>query len=149
MKNLLKGITAAMVILIVAVVFIFDVQFYIVKSGSMESTIHTGSVIVVTKQKEYQKNDIITFTKSSETVTHRLIDFSENGECITKGDANKAIDPTTTKLEMVKGKVLFSIPFLGYLIVFIQENLFIVFITIISAVVLINSLSNGKEGDKS
>ena len=47
-------------------------------------------------------------------VTHRIISISGD-EVITKGDANNAPDDPIT-MSQIKGKVLFAIPLLGYLV---------------------------------
>ncbi len=50
---------------------------------------------------------------------------SEDGEAVytTKGDANENVDPRGIEEEMVVGKVLFSVPFIGYILDFAREPL--------------------------
>ena len=49
-----------------------------VETGSMSPTIEVGDLIVIHKQKEYSKGDVITFeSKDGIRVTHRIIDVYE------------------------------------------------------------------------
>jgi signal peptidase I len=70
----------------------------IVKSGSMEPAIHTGSVVVVKPEASYKQGDVITFGKDTKTqvpTTHRIVDTQVKSgimHYITKGDANNAPD---------------------------------------------------------
>ena len=69
-------------------------QSFLVQSGSMEPAIMIGDIVVVQKQNQYFKNDVITFlNKDQRVVTHRIIEIKEtDGEIqfITKGDANRS-----------------------------------------------------------
>ncbi|MFL7795630.1 signal peptidase I [Clostridium chauvoei] len=114
---------------------LFGFSFYSVLSGSMTGSIDTGSIIAVKKVEasKIKKSDVITFKTGGDTVvTHRVVNvFNENGlKFATKGDANEQIDPMKTSEDNVIGKVIFHLPFLGYLIVFIQNNLVVVGITL-------------------
>lgn len=81
----------------------------------MEPSIKTGSVILVQKSSDYSQNDVITYKNVNKTyVTHRIA-FKENGEYLLSGDANKTFDTERVKNEQIVGKVLFSVPYLGYI----------------------------------
>src|SRR5438445_7469167 len=74
-------------------------QTYVVLSGSMEPTIHTGSVIVATAADPaaLQVGDIVTFVRpgDEENVTHRIIEIKgspQGRSFVTKGDASGAPD---------------------------------------------------------
>lgn len=103
----------------------FDTKIYSVRSGSMEPTIPSGSLIVVVPADFYSQGDIITFKSSTEskTTTHRIFRTHEaHGEnyFITKGDANDALDSPMVHNSDIVGKLKFSLPLLGYLISFIK-----------------------------
>ncbi len=88
-------------------------------SGSMEPTIHVGSVVVIKPVKEYKVGDVITFKKPGQKTptTHRIVkkELKDGSvQFVVKGDANKDADPEPVKKEEIIGKVLFSIPYLGY-----------------------------------
>ena len=109
-----------------------------VMSGSMEPSIKTGSVALIetnlTDFNEIEKGDIITFDIGGSLVTHRAVDITEDG-VYTKGDANNAKDPWTVTDDNYYGKELFSVPYIGFLIVFIRQHI-IVTVLVIAAVFL-------------
>ncbi len=110
-----------------------------VVSGSMEPAIPVGSGVVVLSQPSYFDNDIITFKFSGNLVTHRII-FAGN-YFLTKGDANRSIDPETVEKEQIVGKVILHIPYLGYL----QESTkhlsgLVLFIIIPSCLIIIHEI---------
>ncbi len=94
----------------------------IVKSGSMEPTIRTGGIVVIHPSTEYNVGDIITFgadTKTQIPTTHRIVSIDGTGPLRafqTKGDANDAPDPSPTHLSDVNGKMLLTIPYVGYIL---------------------------------
>ena len=107
---------------------VFPVHLFVVTSGSMAPSLSPGSVIIVTPKQAYQEGDIVTFLlPSHQRVTHRIIrtSSSQNGETLffTKGDANTVPDREPLKISQIQGKVLFSIPFIGYLLVLLKDPL--------------------------
>ena len=98
-----------------------------VLSGSMEPAIKTGSIVFVRPVGNYKVNDIITFPGSgvdAQPITHRIVETKEAEGTIfykVKGDANDAADWQEVPREEVIGKVLFSIPFFGYLLSFAKQ----------------------------
>lgn len=104
-------------------------KILVVKSGSMEPAIHTGSVVLVSPRKEYNVNDIITFAGrggKETSITHRVMEIEDtNGKksFVTKGDANNAEDENKVALDKIIGKVLFSVPYAGYLVATAKEPL--------------------------
>lgn len=102
---------------------LIDAEPYTVMSGSMEPTLPTGSVVVSqsVSTDAVRFDDIITFQMESgrpQTVTHRVVavDVVEGETRLrTQGDANNAIDPEPIRPEQVRGKVIYHIPYVGYL----------------------------------
>jgi signal peptidase len=94
-------------------------QFVVVSGGSMEPTIHLGSVAIMANvdAKTLKAGDIIMFTDPSQpgrAVTHRIIEVKDGGASFaTRGDANKSADAGTVPAANVRGKFLFSIPAAG------------------------------------
>lgn len=88
----------------------------------MEPAIHTGAVVVVVKTNDYQVGDIITFGEMSRRqtpTTHRIMEIqNDNGriQYITQGDANDSVDFEAVAYKDVVGKVLFSVPYFGYIV---------------------------------
>lgn len=98
------------------------IQSYIVRSGSMEPAIMTGSVCFVDTRVQYEdirENDVIAFEHGKIRVTHRVTQITEDG-FITKGDNNDQSDGLTTNKGNYIGKSIFVIPWLGYVLSSIQ-----------------------------
>jgi len=119
-------------------------QVLTVLSGSMEPAIRVGSTVVVNPAEDYKIGDVITFRaggRSGIPTTHRIEDIrTEAGEpvYITKGDANPAADIVEVRKENVVGKVLFSIPYLGYAVNFAQKPIGFASMIIVPAVLIIS-----------
>ena len=114
----------------------------IILSGSMEPTIKTGSIVVIKPADDYGIGDIITFQTAidKDLITHRINDIKIVGNeprYITKGDANNAPDQREIVQREVIGKLLFSIPYLGYVINFAQKPLGFSLIIILPAIAIV------------
>lgn len=98
---------------------VFGYKPFIVLSGSMETKIHKGDLVLtkVVNPKTLKKNDIIAFRDSADTVTtHRIIDiaFDDNRKYfITKGDNNLSQDQNLVKFKDVEGLYMFRVPTIG------------------------------------
>lgn len=117
---------------------------YAVLSGSMEPKLQVGSMAYVkpTRPNAISKGDIITYTLSGDSktlVTHRVIDIDyKNKEFITKGDANEVKDGPIGFQRLV-GKMIFTIPYLGYAAVYLKTKKGLI---IIAAILVLMILSN-------
>jgi signal peptidase len=102
---------------------------FVVLSGSMEPAMSPGDAIIVREAApgEISEDDVITFGTGGETpTTHRVIDVVERDGStayVTKGDANEDPDTSAVRPEQVVGKVLFVIPFIGYVVRFVNTGL--------------------------
>ena len=119
--------TALAVIFLTAMVLLlpglFGIRPYVVYSGSMEPGIPTGAVVFVKEEKfSPKKGDIITFHNGNTVITHRVVKNTD-GICTTKGDANKTADPVTVKESQIVGRVVFHLPYLGYVIHFLRARI--------------------------
>ena len=112
-------------------------------SGSMEPTIKIGSVVVVKPESDYKVGDIITFGPASKTkapTTHRIFDIKVvdgNPVYITKGDANNGPDAKEIQKKDIIGKVLFSVPYVGYAVDFAKKPIGFALIIIVPAALII------------
>jgi len=140
---------AVLGVLLIAALFPIkgNIQIKVVKSGSMEPTIHTGSIVVVKPMTSYTKGDIVTFgpdTKKEIPVTHRIVEVKGEGvpmSFVTKGDANEDSDMKEIAPREVIGKVLFSIPYLGYVIDFARKPIgFFLLIIVPACIVIVDEL---------
>ena len=157
------GVTSTIIVAIIFVFAIFLVIFrlfgfeiYTVMSGSMEPTLHTGSLIYV-KQVDpatLKEGDIITFVADEDKtiVTHRIYAIEqENGNLMfrTKGDANDTPDGKATHYKNVLGVPSFQIPLIGYLAFYIQRppGIYIALVagTLLLAAVIAPTFNRGKE----
>lgn len=116
---------------------IFGYSYFTVMSGSMQSELPKGSFILVKKVDTTTLNidDTITYMRDSATsVTHKIIDIYENYDNTgargfqTKGVNNANPDSVIVYSSNVVGKVVFSIPALGAIMLYLAENVYIVFI---------------------
>lgn len=153
--KIIKGIFWAAIILasifiIMTSLNLFGFQAFIVKSGSMEPEVKTGSMVFDKKTDDYAIGEIITYkVEDNSTVTHRLYSIeSENNQTyfVTKGDANNSPDPNKVSPQNVVGEVLFSVPLLGYFVSFLRTPVgLIVFIIIPATIIVYEELGNIKK----
>ena len=144
-SSVLIGMVVALAVLLVAsrLPIPGNYKVLVVLSGSMEPAIHTGAVVVVKPASEYNIGDIITFGESGKNktpVTHRINNISLlDGQPVftTKGDANSDPDSAQIGLNDIQGKVMFSIPFLGYVLEFIRKPLGFAIVVILPALAVI------------
>lgn len=104
-------------------------QSFVVLSGSMEPAISPGDVVVVADAPASRigEGDVITFARPGvdTPTTHRVVEVSESevGEVYTtKGDANEDPDAQPIQESQVVGKVTFVLPFVGYVIQFVNTQ---------------------------
>lgn len=115
-------------ILFAGVLFVprlFGVVPYIVQSGSMEPLIKTGSVVYVdSSDRDISTGRVMAYELSNGTiVVHRAVSQDpESGEWVMRGDANDLPDAIPVGLEQVRGSYLFSIPLMGYVLAFLEQN---------------------------
>jgi signal peptidase len=122
-------IVLSIIILTHIVLLISGVKLFSVKTGSMEPEIHQGSLVYVKTYKTIDKlyenvgvgNDVTYITNNNIHVTHRVISTCvEEGTLQTQGIIpNAAVEDIA--YSQVVGKVIFSIPLLGYVITLFQS----------------------------
>lgn len=106
---------------------ILSLKLLVVLSASMGSALPVGSLAVAVPQTEYHLGDVVTFKipNSDELLTHRVVGVSSvssvsgvNGTRIykTQGDANDVADDWKLTSKDILGKVVFHLPYIGYLL---------------------------------
>lgn len=97
-------------------------KLYVVRSGSMEPNIHTGSLAIVYEKADFYEmevDDVVAFKLvNGELVTHRITEITKiDGitHFMTKGDANEVSDGYTTNIQNFYGETIWSIPGVGYI----------------------------------
>ncbi|MEO1771828.1 signal peptidase I [Candidatus Enterococcus ferrettii] len=123
-------------------------RFYQVLTDSMapqpnspKGGFYAGDIVLVkmTDGSQVEPGDIVTFQvgEGDRYLTHRMVERLDqlNGQAgdyiVTKGDANKSNDPPILA-DRVQGKVVFVIPKMGSLLNFIQENLWLCVVCVLS-----------------
>ena len=115
----------------------------VVKSGSMEPYIKTGGIVVIRPEGTYSIGDVVTFGKDTKTqipTTHRIVNINGTGPLrtfTTKGDANEEADPVVTRLSDISGKVVLTMPYLGYILDFAKKPLGFVLLVGVPALMII------------
>jgi len=127
---------------------LFGGFFSVIMSGSMEPTIPVGSIVIVKKvnPEDVKVDDVIAFQTGESRTIHRVVEkVVENGSFYfrTKGDANEDPDPWIVKPQDVKGALLLTIPYYGYIIYFARTPLGLALFILVPAIILIaNEIRN-------
>ena len=168
MKVFIKVVTIIVLIILIPIIFINGVIIadsaihpdevpsflgwkpFIVLSGSMETEIMTGD-LVITKEIDTSKlkvGDIIAFKKDGYVTTHRIISIDEvdgQKQYVTKGDNNNTQDEGYTTDDMIEGVYKKKLSGLGNLAMFVQTPSGMVIALSIPLILLIlMQVSNGK-----
>lgn len=127
--------------------FLQNFQLFTVLSGSMEPNLNVGGVIIVEKvdPDTLKEGDIITFlsndtTLNGKVVSHRIIQVVDNNNgrmFITKGDANEDRDDAAAVPNNVIGRVIFHVPYLGYLLNFMKTKQGFFFILLLPCMLIL------------
>ena len=124
----------------------------VVLTGSMEPTLKANDMvfIVKTKPEDFKVGDVAIYQQQSTLVIHRIIsiDEAEGGETTVtlKGDANNTEDDPV-KLSDLKGRMTFSIPFVGLIIRGIKSPIGVVLILALAFFLMHRSWQNEKAAD--
>lgn len=152
-----KKLAETIILIIIAITAIVFLVFYRpvsllgdtlyepVYTGSMEPAIPVGSIVVIkpVDPEALKIGDIICFKLSEPTsITHRIFNVTDEG-FTTKGDANEDPDQWIVKKENVIGKVILTIPFIGYIGYFVRTPIgFILLIILPASLIIILEIRN-------
>jgi signal peptidase len=131
MNAAIKTIVIGSIVVLFAVSLLFvgiralGMATFVVTGGSMEPTIHKGSLVIdePVSADKLRLGDIITFDHYDQTTTHRVVgvEGSANGMMFsTKGDANQVSDPEPLVFPGRVGVVKVVVPGLGYAVAWMQ-----------------------------
>jgi signal peptidase I len=101
-------------------------QPLVVKSGSMEPTIHTGAMVLVREipAAEIRVGDVLAVERPDHTrVTHRVVSVEHNGPTASltlKGDANEDADPEPVVVARA-GRMVSTLPVVGRVAAFLAS----------------------------
>jgi signal peptidase len=106
---------------------LFGVQPTLISSGSMQPTFSVGDVVVTRRvpAESIRIGDVIRYRSGAASVVHRVVEVDANGGQIvflTRGDANSHDDLPVSE-RALQGKVIFTIPKVGWLSIAIRRVL--------------------------
>lgn len=146
MKNKIKKICSIFLVLLLILILIynlsmifqavlkpnktpsfFGIKSFVIVSGSMKPRLNLGDMVFVKEVtiEELNKNDIISFKDENSIVTHRIKDIEIVDGIkyfITKGDNNNTKDNCEVSINDIEGKLIFSIPLIGYISILLQNK---------------------------
>lgn len=98
---------------------------YTVISASMEPALKVGDYIVVQIDgyDELLEKGVISFENGASIVTHRIEKVMPDGSLVTRGDANQTDDLLAVTKEEYIGTLRWRIPFLGQVMIWLQNPL--------------------------
>ena len=122
------GVAIACVIIVFFSSGFLGVQPTIIYSGSMQSAIDVGDIVFISEVPidTIKEGDIIQYRSENTTIPiiHRVINIYDNegmNVFITKGDANENPDREPVIPQQIQGKVIFTIPKLGWIPISIKN----------------------------
>ena len=148
-------ILAVLVLMFVLIVpLVFSGMVAIVLSSSMEPNMPVGSLAVTmpVAPEEVMVGDIITFSPwwdPKVTISHRVVEIlnEERLRFHTKGDASEEPDPWVVPGTQATGRVVFNIPYLGYVansaILYVRTWWGVAFLVVLPSVLLIGGTVRG------
>jgi signal peptidase len=164
-RSIPKGVIKDIIIVGVGVLVIwiglqaaFGTQnpFYVVASGSMIPELEVYDVLVVQGHEPFEdveKGDIIVFNRPSDhdrVIVHRVVSVIDDDPKTlrTKGDANPASIPGTdfpiTEEEYI-GKVVYTLPQVGYVTQLLKPPINYVIIAIVIGVMVVKQITKKKK----
>jgi signal peptidase len=121
--NIILGLVLCFVLFALLVPSVLSGSLAIVRSSSMEPAMRAGALAVMlpVDPEDVKVGDIIVFdppwdSNAGVIVSHRVVAVRDDDQLLfdTKGDATEDSDPYYVPADSVHGRVLFSIPYLGY-----------------------------------
>lgn len=126
---------------------------FMISSGSMrgdvdewskqyDNHINPGDIVVTRQTNNLKVGDVVTFFVSeTEIVTHRIVAISPDGYLTTRGDANNVVDKSFVNKVNVIGKVVVTIPKLGYVSMYLKNFVMLLKTNILLDIGLVTMIS--------
>lgn len=118
---------------------LFGKKAFVIISGSMIPEIQIGDIVIVNDTNNVKISDIIAFRRESSVIVHRIInEMNVNGNLMyqTKGDNNNVPDVELVNKDSIEGVLIGKIPFIGKILMFLYNNLYIVVVICIVILLL-------------
>jgi signal peptidase len=124
-----------------------------VQSGSMEPTIPTYSVCLVTTRVSYDDlsvGDIVVYTRASdgEQIVHRVVDITDTG-AITRGDANHFDDGVSVTADNLYARYIAHVPYLGHVYNLVRSPVGATIIAVLVIALIVLNIMTAKQSNKS
>ncbi len=124
-RRILGAISYVFILSILLAIFVGGFKPYVIASGSMEPNISIGDVVLMSHYdiRNVHIGDVIAYAISNRIVVHRVIEvYNESGNIYlkTKGDANREADPELVTEKMFLGKITYTIPRIGLIVLGFQ-----------------------------
>lgn len=145
-------IVAGVCIVILLSVWLSGLRLCVIQSGSMEPTIPTYSVCLVTTQVDYDDlsvGDIVVYTRQSDgkQIVHRIVDITDAG-AITRGDANQTDDGVSVTPDNLYARYIAHISCGGRIINAIRTPIGCAVIAVLVVVLLAWNIIDDKRRDR-
>ena len=145
-------IVAGVCIVILFSLLLSGLRLCVIQSGSMEPTIPTYSVCLVTTQVDYDDlsvGDIVVYTRRSDgqQIVHRIMDITDAG-AITRGDANQTDDGVSVTPDNLYAQYIAHIPCGGRVINAIRTPTGYAIIITIVAILITWNIIDDKRRDR-
>lgn len=139
----IAAVLGSLCIVLVVIALVFNVSLIMFKTGSMAPQIPTGSLAVVKQipAQDARVGEVVTVSRSGELpITHRVVSTRPGPdgttELVLKGDANREPDAEPYIVRTVK-LVLWSVPGLAYVVVWLGNPFVLGGITIAVAALIV------------
>jgi signal peptidase len=124
----LAGVVVAVAVAVLPT--LFGYHAYIVYGGSMTPSLRLGSVAVAkpVSPEELRVGDVIArrWSPDSSAVLHRIVDITiDDGQyvLVTQGDQNGRPDPDPVFVEGKGDKIIYAVPYVGFLLHFARTTI--------------------------
>ena len=116
----------------------------VVLSGSMEPSISVGDLLIYRETDDYSPGDVVVYQVGTTPVVHRIVALDDT-TVTTRGDANDSDDAPFAR-EMLKGRVVAQIPWVGNVILFLKTPIGTLIVA--AAAVILLEMSYKKEREE-
>lgn len=113
----------------------FGYRIFEVSSGSMKPALDVNDLIIIKREKEYEKGDIITYRSENVYITHRIVSVYDE-TVITKGDANNTEDEPVSKKDIV-GKYIYKFRINGFIVYLFSEFKFWILVFLVGIMITV------------
>ena len=123
-RTLLRLIAATGLLVILGMTVLLELRLVVILSGSMEPSISTGSICFISgADRRGVPGRVVAYELKDHLVVHRISGGDSDGQTfITKGDSNDAADPAPVSKEQIRGRVIGTVPYLGYAALFLSDK---------------------------